>query len=591
MQAVGDSTFRTLVKLERDRFSPAQEIQSIGWAGNETLYVVVEEPRLVARLETRRTRLFAVSLEGGGLRYLGESWTDEGWIADQGNLISSLPQDPDHILLSLRLPKASYPDALRVDVHDGSLAMAEPAIYGVVWWHADHRHRIRAATGWAKPRGGITDQELSQFILARRDPSAKLEEIARWNPLEEDGLHFASFTPDPETIYVVAPIEPGGRDAIYELDLTTKARGRLVFEHPDHDVSRVATSKVDGRPIYVVYVTERRELHFLDPVWRRIQEQLDAALPDRINTVISRSQDETKLVVWSGSDVVPPEYYLFDRANRSLSLIVEAYPDLESAELAPMQPVAYAARDGLTIHGYVTTPAGAAKPMATIVLPHGGPWTRDVWGWDPLVQFLASRGFAVFQPNFRGSYGYGGDFENAGDGEWGLAMQDDITDGVQWLIDQGVADPDRIGIFGISYGGYAALQGLVSTPELYRAGASYAGVTDLRLFMSNVNLRLRHVEVMETLVGDRRHDEARLNATSPAKNADRIRVPVLLGHGTRDDTVSISQSEAMARSLRRAGVPVELHIYDDELHWFLDDRKQADFLTKVADFFTRHLSP
>jgi dipeptidyl aminopeptidase/acylaminoacyl peptidase len=256
-----------------------------------------------------------------------------------------------------------------------------------------------------------------------------------------------------------------------------------------------------------------------------------------------------------------------------------------------MLPIEYRARDGLTIRGYWTRPVDAPDgPLPTIVLPHGGPWARDLWGWDAEAQFLASRGFAVFQPNFRGSTGYGHAFTEAGYGEWGLAMQDDITDGVRWLIDRGMADPERIGIFGMSYGGYAALQGLVSTPELYKAGASLSGVSDVRMFMADVSKNLRHVEVMVQLVGDRRADKDKLSAASPAHNAGRIRVPVMLGHGTRDWNVSVDHSKKMARALEKHGTPVELYIYEDEPHDFLDDRNRAHFFEHLADFFERHLA-
>lgn len=581
-----------LVEVVRDRFGIAQTITRIGWASDDCVLMLLEEPRFVSRIESRRSRLFAVDIDGNRVQYLGESWPEQDLTGDQGDIISWLRDDPDHVLLSLRLARSSYPAALEVDVRDGSFDTVESAQWGIHTWYADHRGRVLAALGTSKPRGSIRDKELQSFFLARTDPDAELEEIARWRPYEEDGLTLASFTDRPDVILVAAPVQPGARLAIFELDLNTKRLGKLVYQRPGYDIRHVVTSSVDGRPLYVAVDAERPELHFLDLGWEALHARLDRALPDRINRVVSRNRDETKLIVKSSSDVVPPEYYLYDRNDEGLNLIVRQYPELADVALSPMEPVTYVARDGLTIHGYLTRPADAPEgPLATIVYPHGGPWSRDVWGWDAIVQFFAARGFAVFQPNFRGSFGYGADFEAEGYGEWGLAMQNDITDGVRWLVEEGIADPDRIGIFGMSYGGYAALQGLASTPELYRAGASFAGVSDLRLFMSWANMRLRYIDVMEKLVGDRRDDQDRLDATSPAQNARSFRAPVLLGHGTRDSRVDVAQSEAMERALRRADRPVELVLYKDELHWFLDDRNATEFFTKVGDFFERYLEP
>ncbi|MBT8468175.1 MAG: S9 family peptidase, partial [Deltaproteobacteria bacterium] len=482
------------------------------------------------------------------------------------------------------------PTPHRVDIIDGSYVEEEGSHWGIWAWHVDRLGRIRVAEGAAKPRGGIKEGALEHLMLAKVNPEADLEEIVRWNPLTEDGLFFAAFTPQPETIYVFAPIEPGGRHGIYEYSIPKRKLGELVFQHPEVDARRIATSRVDGRPLYISYWTDRPRQHFLDAEWKRLQAMIDGTLPNRTNRIVSRSLDEKTLIVKSESDVVPPEYYVFDRREGSLALLLSAYPKLESLELAPMKPVKYQARDGLTIHGYLTRPANAGnEPLPTIVFPHGGPSVRDVWGWDRIVQLLASRGFAVFQPNFRGSVGYGEDFKLKGWGEWGLAMQEDITDGVRWLVDQKLADPNRIGIFGISYGGYAALQGLASTPELYKAGASYAGVTDLRLTLSEAKIRFYHDDYSEWLIGDRQKDKAKLDAASPARNADQIRVPVLLGHGTRDTVVDVRQAEAMARALRKQKVPVELYIYENERHGFVDDRNAIDFYTKLVAFFERNL--
>ena len=293
----------------------------------------------------------------------------------------------------------------------------------------------------------------------------------------------------------------------------------------------------------------------------------------------------------SEGDVHPPRYYLFDREARLLAPLFSAYPELDDERLAPMQPIEYAARDGLAIPGYLTTPVGrGGPPFPAVILPHGGPWARDVWGWDASVQFLASLGFAVLQPNFRGSDGYGRSFGELGRGAWGQAMQDDLTDGARWLVEQGIADPERIGVFGASYGGFAALLALVREPELFRAGASYAGVTDLLTTLADDDWYLNMQEDMQELVGDRWGDRQRLREISPVERATEIRAPVLIGHGTEDPRVHVKQADAMIDALEEAGVEVVPLIYSGEVHGFIDERNAIDFFAHLGSFFEQHLA-
>ena len=577
-----------LAEVIRDRKREAMTIASIGWPSDDRVVMVVDEPLRESTNHARRQRLFAVDLQGE-VRYLARDWYQSAQIYAQGHIISWLPDDPRHLLVSVILAGQIYPSVLRVNVRTGAYRVIHEPTWGISSYYADHRGNVRAAFGFGKPPGAVRDDKLFEVFLARIDPSDRFHEVIRWNPLIEAGFWFASFTPSPELIFAIVGTDDGDRNALFPFDLSTGEFGEAGFQHPLVDVTDIEVSKFDGRPLYVELEFERPEIIYIDEKLASLQRRVDAALPNRVNRFVDYNRAETLFIVRSSSDVAPPEYYVFDGVRPRL--LFEAFPDLKGARLSPMLPVTYTARDGLEVHGYWTRPAGAPDgPLPTIVLPHGGPWTRDRWGWDAEVQFLASRGFAVFQPNFRGSTGYGYAFAQAGFGEWGLGMQDDITDGVRWLIAQGMADLDRIGIFGISYGGYAALQGLASTPELYKAGASLAGVADVRMFMSDVGQNLRHDDLMERLVGDRRIDKEKLTAASPAKNADQIRVPVLLGHGTRDWNVRVEHSKSMARALRKNGVPVELYIYEDEPHDFLDDRNRAHFFAQLAEFFERHLA-
>jgi len=453
----------------------------------------------------------------------------------------------------------------------------------VTGWAADHRGQVRA--GWGGTKTGTT-----RFLYARIGSEDRFEEIIRWDPFDDDGFWLAGFSEDPKKIYVWSNSETG-RDSLYTYDLAEQQLGEMVFGHPEVDASSILQSDRDGRLLAVCYETEKPQLHFVDDEARHEQEAIDRALPWTVNRIVDRDQSERLAIVEASADRVPPKYFLFDRDDRSLSFLFEAYPNLADADLAPMKPIRFEARDGLVIHGYLTLPVGVEpRNLPTIVLPHGGPWSRDVWGWNAEVQFLASRGFAVFQLNFRGSTGYGVHHRELGYGEFGLKMQDDITDGTRWLIDQGIADPERIGIFGSSYGGYASLQALVKAPDLYRAGASYAAVTDLITMLNDDEHYLFFEGQLERMVGDEWDDREYLISVSPARQAHRIRAPVLVAHGTQDPRVHVKHAKAMSDALEHAGVEVETYLYRDEVHGFLDERNAIDFYTKLASFFERHLA-
>ena len=315
---------------------------------------------------------------------------------------------------------------------------------------------------------------------------------------------------------------------------------------------------------------------------------------DRNVVPVSRTRDATKWVLFVSGPDEPGTYYLYDTVTRSVDVIGSAYGRVAPEGLRRTRRFDYAARDGAALHGYLTVPASASgAPGPLVVMPHGGPESRDALAYDPWVQFLASRGYAVFQPNFRGSSGFGRAFVEAGYGQWGRRMQDDVTDGVFSLIEHNLADPSRICIVGASYGGYAALWGGAREPDLYRCVISIAGVADLRALMR----RERRVEgsnsesyeYWRASIGDPGRDRARLEAVSPIRFVEDWRPPVLLIHGDEDDVVSYDQSRDMDRALRRAGKEVRFVTLEGEGHsgWREDDHALA--LREIEAFLSRHL--
>ena len=578
---------RTLGKVERTEFRAGHQIRSLGWGGNERVLVSLESLYLaMAGTRARQTRLMVLPLDGSKPKYLGKKWPYQYYTGSQDDVIAwRIPGDTEHILLNWFQPspmgQKTGVSAYLVNVGSGSRQVLVPARTGILGWHADHLGQVRAGSGASRHGTKL-------FTLARAAGSGSFEELVRFDPFREPGFEFAAFSEKPERLYVrTAGTVP--RSALHSYDLTTRTLGPALFEHPEVDVGPVWTSARDGHLIAVGYTTDRFHWHYFDEEMERDQSAIDRALPHTQNQIVEMDQAERLALVHSASDVVPPRYSLYDRVRDQVHALPELYPDLRPEQMSRMQAIQFPARDGLVIHGYLTRPRDAAPgPLPMILLPHGGPTARDVWGWDPEVQFLASRGFAVLQANYRGSSGYGSRHQVLGYKEWGLAMQDDLTDAVKWAIAERIADPARIGIYGGSYGGYAALMGLVKAPELYRAGASFAASTDLVVRADDLD-RYAFSDFNEPTRGDDWKDREQLAATSPARHADRVRAPVLIAHGTQDPVVHEKHAHLMIDALEAAGREVEFHLYQDEVHGFLDERNAIDFHTKLAAFFERHL--
>jgi dipeptidyl aminopeptidase/acylaminoacyl peptidase len=322
--------------------------------------------------------------------------------------------------------------------------------------------------------------------------------------------------------------------------------------------------------------------------------RLRGRLPGYEVNLQSVTDDEQRFIVAAYNDRTPGARYVYDRKTDALVKMGDISPWLPESRMATMQPIKYQSRDGLTIHGYLTLPQGKSKNLPCVVNPHGGPWARDVWGYSPEVQFLANRGYCVLQMNFRGSTGFGRAFWEASFKQWGLAMQDDITDGVQWLVQQGIADPKRIAIYGASYGGYATLSGVTKTPDLYAAAVNYVGVSNLFTFMNTIPPYWEPFrQQMYQMVGNPEDpaDKARMTATSPALNADKIRTPRLVAQGARDPRVNKAESDQIVQALRVRGVDVEYMVKDNEGHGFANEENRFEFYGAMERFLAKHLKP
>ena len=454
--------------------------------------------------------------------------------------------------------------------------------------------------GWPDPAGVLRavtsiDRDGRPLVWYRPNAESKWEQVARFESMTSpDNWTPVGFSPDGKTMWVSGHID---RDvaAIYAFDLETKKLGEIVISHPDADIEGGLAFEDDPDRLVGVYVNaDKLQANWVDANWARVQATVDKALPGHVNLLSGKAK--SRVLVHSYSDRDPGRYYLYDVQKSSLSEQLAIRPEIVPSQMASTRMIHYDARDKLVIPAYLTMPnaASSAKPPL-VVLVHGGPWWRDSWGFDPETQFLASRGYAVLQPQFRGSTGFGDRLFRAGWKTWGLAMQDDLTDGVQALIERGLVDPKRVCIMGASYGGYAALMGVAKNPDLYRCGIDLAGVSDIRLkytisYSDYAGTNWAKFGLKE-LVGDPDKLKDQFIVTSPVEQADKIKAPVLMAYGARDFRVPIKHGEMMRHALAAAGKPFEWHVYAGEGHGLIKAENRYAHYHSVEAFLDRNLKP
>jgi len=530
------------------------------------------------------SRLLAVNADGSARRILfADSFFSRLSAASlaqfQDRIVDWLPNDPAHVLIELGTRGSVFPSVYRLDVYRGDLQLVLPAHPPVMDWTADQTGVVRFGFGF---------QDQAGVYIARNGPDSPwrtLEEFRRFDRARFDPLTFGA---QPNQLLVFAPHE--GRIAVWQLDLDAPSTSgmQLLYSRPDVDIGGILQWPTDRHVTGFVYETDRPHTHYTDPHAAAIDEQLERALPGAFHVVVDATRDGSKLVTVSFSDVMPPRYHLLDVASGSLTELGRQGAALGNAALAPTRAVTVPGEGGIAIPGYLTLPLGSdpARKLPAVVLPHGGPYARDHWGYDPLVQVLANRGYAVLQLNFRGSTGYGEDWREAGHQAWGTIMHEDITAGAHWLIDSGIADPARLAIVGWSYGGYAALIGVEKEPQLYRCAVSIAGVSDLSQMVHDDERFYGGKDSAGDAMGT---DPAALRAQSPLEHAESIRVPVLLVHGDEDYTVLVEHSKAMDQALARHGVPHELVLIRHGDHSLLRPEMRLILYRKVTEFLRANL--
>ena len=382
------------------------------------------------------------------------------------------------------------------------------------------------------------------------------------------------------------PKSNGDRLALVEFDIERGVFSRTLFSNPTYSINNIDYNPARATIDAVIFTDDIPRALFLDPDLQKTQDALTQALPGASPMIISRSSDNQKMIIKALYTDHPPQFFVFDRQAKSLNMIAATYPPLDGRVQAKKTKYDYTTDDGFTVHGYLTSPVGSSmQDMPLVVLPHGGPQSRDDQTFDWWSFFYAARGYLVYQPNFRGSSGYGGAFVSAGENQWGKKMQDDITDGVRKLIADGIVDQDRICIAGASYGGYAALSGATTTPDLYQCVVSVAGLSNLATLLSEAGEN----SIWERRIGSRFADKDYIEEVSPYRNASNVSAPVLLMHGDQDVVVPIGQSRIMKNALEKAGKDVTFTVLKDEDHWLSRSATRTQMLQESIEFIDRHI--
>ncbi|MDR0659588.1 MAG: S9 family peptidase [Prevotellaceae bacterium] len=522
-------------------------------------------------------KLFGVDADGNNLKGL----TDFDKVRTQ--LIDDLEDFEDEIIVGLNKRDPTIFDPYRLNVVTGELTQLAENPGTIQGWMTDHDGKLRVA---------VAMDVVDQILLYREKESDEFKPVLRTSFKETLSPMF--FTFDNKYLYALSNIGRD-KDAFIMFDPATGKEMEVLFEHPDYDIGGASYSR-KRKELEGASWTGHQHIgrHYFSEEYKALRENLEAKLAGYQFDINSITKDENRIIVRTYTDKSLGAYYTYDKTTDELTKIADVSPWLNEADMSPMHCVTYKTRDGLTVEAYLTLPHGytmeTAKNLPVVVNPHGGPWARDTWGFNPEVQFLASRGYAVFQMNFRGSTGFGRNFWEISFKQWGLTMQDDITDGANWLIEQGIADKNRIAIYGGSYGGYATLAGLTYTPDLYTCGVDYVGVSNLFTFLKTIPPYWKPLlDMMYEMVGDPIADSLQLAQTSPALNADKIKAPLFIAQGANDPRVNKDESDQMVKALKDRGVNVEYMVKDNEGHGFHNEENRFDFYRAMEKFLAEHM--
>jgi dipeptidyl aminopeptidase/acylaminoacyl peptidase len=551
------------------------------WAGNKRLLVSLSRIGTIYGEDFRYSRLYVYDLDTRSFTFIGKKGM--GIVGDDVLHIDPAGQ---YILLAMQRSILDWPAVWRFPL-DGTaeetgkvVQKEQPSVWA---WYADNDGVVRLAIKYLE--SGALE------ILYRKTQADEFKRIAKLdkNNIEKGVWQVLRIVGGSDQGFVLQD-DGNGRQVLRHFNYATGQPGEVFYAQPGWDIESVWIGE-DQKPVAVFYADDRDRVVWFDPKMKALQARLEKALKVEEVLIGSRARDDSRLLVWAGSEADPGMWYVYTAASAKLEGLFAEKPRLDLAALARPQPISYPARDGTKISGYLTLPVGRApKGLPLIILPHGGPYgIRDKLDFDTEVQFLANRGYAVLQPNYRGSGGYGEAFETLGDGQIGRKMQDDLDDGMDWAVTQGFVDPKRVCVVGTSYGGYAALWAVTRNPERYRCAASFAGVTDW-------NSQLRYDRNYFTRDGSKKWKRRvsgeesgfNLDMVSPAKLVTRLTRPVLLAHGEKDTNVPFKQFKGMRDGAAKGGISLDLLVFPDEGHGFDKAENETKWLDRLGEFLTKH---
>ncbi len=543
-------------------------VRNFNWVGDN---------KLICEKEKDSTNSFSAFL-------INKDGTNYAAVKNKANTKSAILNNTIHsnnILITNNDRNESFFDVYQLNIETGLKKLFVKNPGNILVWFADEKGNVNL---------GVGGDGVNETIYYRATAQEQFKPIISNN--YKNTLQPLGFTKDKRYIYALSNIN---RDklALVEFDCVEGKESKLLYQNADADLVEVLNSSLNKEPALIAYEFEKRQLHFLNAKYKKVYTAISDKLPSQEISIIDKDEAELNFVIKASTDKNPGAYYIYNVDQTSLKKLSEVNPDIKPNNMSSMQAIRYQTRDGLTIHGYLTLPLGTkTKNLRCVILPHQGPSQRNVWGFSPEVQFLANRGYAVLQMNYRGSTGYGKEFENAGFKQWGAKMQNDIFDGVMWLIKEGIANPKQIGVFGYGFGGYSALNQVINHPNTYKCAASYSGYINLFTYIKGFPAYFKPYKLMlNEMIGDPETDIDYLRSASPVFQIEKIKTPILIAQGGKDSKVNVNETNQFVKELRKRNIAVNYILNENETQLFKNVDNKLTFYKQLADFLDRHLKP
>ncbi len=546
-----------------------QSIKSYFWAGQQKIFYLKDKDG------SGHYQLYSVNKDGSQINQLQTSPQTRIEVIDQ------VKKNNNFILIAMNERVPEYFDLYKLDINSGKKTLIAKNPGNIIKWISDNDGNVKVAVG---------SDGLNETLYYRENEKVDFKPVFSNN--FRSTLDPLGFTGQKGHIYALSNIN---RDklALVDFNCSSGKEVKVIYENPNADILDIMYSKSSNKLAYLTYEISKREIYFLDDKIKRMYDNVRAELQGQEVKIMDSDQDESRFIIKTYSDKDPGAYYLYQLKDKKLSKLADLNPNIKVDEMCEMRSVTYKNRVGITIHGYLTIPLGKeAKNLPCVVIPHSGPANRNIWGYSPEVQFLANRGYAVFQMNYRGSTGYGKDFQTAGHKQWGLAIQDDITDGVKWLINEKIINPNKIGIYGYSFGGYSAINQVIYHPDLYKCAASYSGFINLFNYIKGFPTYYKpYQQMLNEMIGNPELDADYLKYSSPVFQVDKIKTPLLIAQGGKDSRVNVNETNQFVKELKKRNNTVEYILNDSEGHYFRDPVHKLAFYKALDVFLNNNLHP